>query len=64
MTEVQGAMSELIGHIAHPREVLERSNAQHARLVTLLERGDGARAAKLIREHLHGTESVLAGLMP
>jgi DNA-binding FadR family transcriptional regulator len=64
MTEVQGAMSELIGHIAHPREVLERSNEQHAKLVTLLERGDGARAAKLIREHLHGTESVLAGLMP
>ena len=64
MTEVQGAMSELIVHIAHPREVLERSNAQHARLVALLERGDGGRAAKLIREHLHGTESVLAGLMP
>ena len=64
MTEVQGAMSELIGHIAHPREVLERSNAQHAKVVSLLERGDGGRAGKLIREHLHGTESVLAGLMP
>ena len=64
MTEVQGAMSELIGHIAHPREVLERSNAQHEKLVSLLERGEGGRAAKLIREHLHGTESVLAGLMP
>ena len=33
MTEVQGGMSELIGHIAHPPEVLERSNAQHAKLV-------------------------------
>jgi GntR family transcriptional regulator, transcriptional repressor for pyruvate dehydrogenase complex len=64
MTEVQGAMSELIGHIAHPPEVLERSNAQHAKLVTLLARGDGPRAARLIREHLQGTESVLAGLMP
>ncbi len=64
MTEVQGAMSELIGHIAHPPEVLERSNAQHAKLVALLSQGDAGRAARLIREHLHGTESVLAGLMP
>ena len=64
MTEVQGAMSELIGHIAHPPEVLERSNAQHAKLVALLERGDAERAARLVREHLQGTERVLAGLMP
>jgi DNA-binding FadR family transcriptional regulator len=64
MTEVQGAMSELIGHIAHPPEVLERSNAQHAKLVVLLERRDGERAARLLREHLQGTEQVLAGLMP
>ena len=54
MTEVQGAMSELIGHIAHPPEVLERSNAQHAKLVALLAQRDAARAARLIREHLHG----------
>jgi GntR family transcriptional regulator, transcriptional repressor for pyruvate dehydrogenase complex len=64
MTEVQGAMSELIGHIAHPPEVLERSNAQHAKLIRLLERGEGERAARLVREHLQGTEQVLAGLMP
>src|SRR4051794_23759564 len=64
MTEVQGAMSELIGHIAHPPEVLERSNGQHAKLVALLDRRDGVRAARLIRDHLQGTESVLAGLMP
>ena len=64
MTEVQGAMSELIGHIAHPPEVLERSNAQHAKLVALLAQGDAGRAARLIREHVHGTERVLAGLMP
>ena len=44
--------------------MLERSNAQHARLVALLERGDASRAARLIHEHLQGTESVLAGLMP
>jgi GntR family transcriptional repressor for pyruvate dehydrogenase complex len=64
MTEVQGSMSELIGHIAHPPEVLERSNAQHARLVGLLERRQAERAARLVREHVQGTESVLAGLMP
>jgi DNA-binding FadR family transcriptional regulator len=64
MTEVQGAMSELIGHIAHPPEVLERSNAQHLKLVRLLERREGERAARLVRERLQGTEQVLAGLMP
>ncbi len=31
MTEVQGQMSDLISLIAHPEEVLTRSNAQHAR---------------------------------
>jgi DNA-binding FadR family transcriptional regulator len=64
MTEVQGQMSELIAHIAHPAPVLARSNDQHARLVKLIERGDGAAAARLVREHLMGTEQVLAGLMP
>jgi GntR family transcriptional regulator, transcriptional repressor for pyruvate dehydrogenase complex len=63
MTEVQGGMSELIGHIPHPPEVLARSNAQHAQLVTLLEKGEGGRAAHLVREHLRGTERILTGLM-
>ena len=44
MTEVQGQMSDLIALIAHPEQVLTHSNAQHRRLVTLLRRGDGARA--------------------
>jgi DNA-binding FadR family transcriptional regulator len=64
MTELQGRMSELIAHIAHPVPVLEKSNAQHAELVTLLERRDAWSAARLIREHLQGTEKVLAGLLP
>jgi GntR family transcriptional regulator, transcriptional repressor for pyruvate dehydrogenase complex len=64
MTEVQAGMSELIGHIAHPQAVLARSNAQHARLITYLERRDGLRAVRLVREHLEGTEHILAGLMP
>jgi GntR family transcriptional regulator, transcriptional repressor for pyruvate dehydrogenase complex len=63
MTELQGQMSELIAHIAHPAPVLEKSNAQHAELVELLERRDAWAAARLIREHLQGTERVLAGLL-
>jgi GntR family transcriptional regulator, transcriptional repressor for pyruvate dehydrogenase complex len=64
MTEVQGQMSELIGHIAHPAPVLARSNDQHAQLVRLLDHRDGFAAARLVREHLKGTEQVLGGLMP
>jgi GntR family transcriptional regulator, transcriptional repressor for pyruvate dehydrogenase complex len=64
MTEVQGMMSELIAHIAHPAPVLARSNEQHIVLVDALERGDGWAAAQIVREHLKGTEQVLAGLMP
>jgi GntR family transcriptional repressor for pyruvate dehydrogenase complex len=64
MTEAQGAMTDLITYIAHPPEVLEWSNAQHARLVECLERRDGARAMRIMAEHLRGTEHVLAGLLP
>jgi DNA-binding FadR family transcriptional regulator len=64
MTDLQGQMSELIGHIAHPAPVLARSNEQHADLVAALERQDGWTAAQIVREHLKGTEQVLAGLMP
>jgi GntR family transcriptional repressor for pyruvate dehydrogenase complex len=64
MTEVQGAMTDLIGYIAHPPEVLEWSNAQHARLVGCLERRDPGTAMKIMAEHLRGTEHVLAGLLP
>ena len=63
MTEVQGQMSDLIARIAHPERVLTHSNAQHRRLVMLLRRGDGSRAVRLIREHIEGTEHILAGLI-
>ena len=43
MTEVQGQMTDLIQRIAHPDEVLTRSNEQHGRLVALLRRGDTPR---------------------
>jgi GntR family transcriptional regulator, transcriptional repressor for pyruvate dehydrogenase complex len=64
MTGVQGQMSDLIAQIPHPHQVLMRSNAQHTRLVTLLRRGETARAVRLMREHIEGTEHILAGLMP
>ena len=64
MTDLQGQMSELIGHIAHPGPVLVRSNEQHAEIVAALERHDGWTAAQTVREHLKGTEQVLVGLMP
>ena len=64
MTEAQAAMTDLIHYIAHPREVLAWSNAQHARLVICLERHDPATAMAVMVEHLHGTEHVLAGLLP
>ena len=64
MTEVQGQMSELIARIAHPEAVLTRSNEQHRRLVGLLRKGDTGRAVRLMREHVEGTEHILAGLFP
>jgi DNA-binding GntR family transcriptional regulator len=64
MTEVQGQMSGLIALIAHPDQVLTHSNAQHERLVRLLVAGDGSRAVGTMREHIEGTEHILAGLLP
>jgi GntR family transcriptional repressor for pyruvate dehydrogenase complex len=64
MTEVQGQMTDLISRIAHPDEVLTRSNAQHKRLVALLRRREVGDAVELMREHCAGTEHILAGLMP
>jgi GntR family transcriptional repressor for pyruvate dehydrogenase complex len=63
MTEVQGQMSDLIALIPHPDQVLTHSNAQHKRLVTLLRRGEGDAAVRLIRDHIRGTEHILAGLI-
>ena len=64
--EIDSKIIELLqdnARIAHPEEVLTHSNAQHRRLVTLLRRGDGSRAVRLMREHIEGTEHILAGLI-
>jgi DNA-binding FadR family transcriptional regulator len=63
MTEVQGQMSDLIAQIAHPEEVLTRSNAQHRMLVAQLREPDAAGAVALMRNHIRGTEHILAGLL-
>ncbi len=64
MTEVQGAMTALISHIAHPPEVLDSSNAQHRRVLAAVRRRDEHAAASEMTEHLRGTEHILAGLLP
>jgi len=64
MTEVQGAMTDLISYIAHPPQVLASSNAQHRRLLAAVRKRDAMRAARTMTEHLQGTEHVLAGLLP
>jgi len=63
MTEVQGQMSDLITLIAHPEQVLIHSNEQHRQLVALLRCHDSAGAMQLMREHISGTEHILAGLI-
>lgn len=63
MTEVQGQMSDLIARIAHPEEVLTRSNAQHRDLIGHLRDNDADAAATLVRLHIRGTEHILAGLI-
>ncbi len=64
MTEVQGQMTDLIAHIAHPPEVLASSNAQHRRLLAAVRERDAMRAVRVMTEHLQGTEHILAGLLP
>jgi GntR family transcriptional repressor for pyruvate dehydrogenase complex len=64
MTDAQSAMTDLIAHIAHPPEVLASSNAQHRQVLHAVRRGDADTATRTMAEHLHGTEHVLAGLLP
>jgi DNA-binding GntR family transcriptional regulator len=64
MTEAQGEMTDLISHIPHPSEVLLHSNEQHALILAAVRAGDAARGLGLVADHLHGTEHVLAGLLP
>jgi len=63
-TESQGAMTDLIAHIAHPPEVLASSNAQHRRLLAAVRERDAMRAVRVMTDHLQGTEHILAGLLP
>jgi DNA-binding FadR family transcriptional regulator len=64
MTEAQGAMTDLIAYIAHPPEVLASSNVQHRRMLAAVRERDAMRAARVMSEHLQGTEHILAGLLP
>jgi DNA-binding FadR family transcriptional regulator len=64
MTEVQGEMSEVITMIAHPKTVLAHANHEHRRIVKCLRGGDGVGAIRILRDHLAGTEHIIAGLIP
>ena len=64
MTEMQGTMTELIALIAHPTVVLTHANDEHRAILASLREGDGLGAARCLREHLAGTEHILAGLIP
>ena len=64
MTEVQGEMTELISLIAHPETVLSHANDEHRKIVKCLRSGDGVKAISILREHLAGTEHIIAGLIP
>ena len=57
-------MSELITRIAHPPSAAARTRTiSTASSCALLRRRDGGRAVRLIREHIEGTEHILAGLI-
>jgi DNA-binding FadR family transcriptional regulator len=64
MTEVQAEVSELIAHIAHPPQVLEHSNAEHARMIDAIAQRDAGRTVRIVRRHLEGTVHILGGLFP
>jgi DNA-binding FadR family transcriptional regulator len=64
MTETQGAVGTLLRLIAHPPEVLDSSNYQHRRLLAAIRLHDEATAARVMTEHLRGTEYILSALMP
>jgi DNA-binding GntR family transcriptional regulator len=57
-------MTDLISYIAHPPEILEHANAQHAQVLSRIRAHDGDAAVRIMAEHLRGTEHVLAGLLP
>ena len=63
-TDLQGEVTELVAHIAHPPQVLRHSNADHRRLIDALARHDVTRSVRVLRRHLKGTEHILSGLMP
>ena len=64
MTATQGEMTALISNISHPAAVLRASNEQHRRLVRALRAHDGPRAARVMSEHVEGTDHILGGLLP
>jgi DNA-binding FadR family transcriptional regulator len=63
-TAAQGEMTALIQMISHPAAVLRASNEQHQRLVRALRAHDRTRAARIMGEHVEGTNHILAAFLP
>jgi len=61
MTEIQGAMTDVIAYIPHPPEVRAASNAQHRRLLGAVRERDAARATQIAAEHVQLAEHIVAG---
>jgi DNA-binding FadR family transcriptional regulator len=64
MAALQARVSDLIGLIPKSDEALRHSNAQHARLISAIEKGDSAGARREMKLHVDGTAKFLRGLLP
>jgi len=63
MVEAQTCMTRLFAHmVERPRMVWLTSNEQHKKVLRALVKGDSATAARLSREHVEASRSILAGL--
>jgi len=63
MTELQGRLSELLAQLPSPVPVRRHANEQHLALAAAVERHDPTAAMELMREHVAGTELLVATLL-
>ena len=64
MTGIHGDVSDLLDRIAYPSPARHHANEQHGRIITAVEAHDAPAAVASMREHIDGTEQILAGLLP
>jgi GntR family transcriptional regulator, transcriptional repressor for pyruvate dehydrogenase complex len=59
MTQLQGALSDLLDQLELPQDARERANDQHRAVLAAVQDGDPARALAEMRSHLGATESLV-----